>query len=150
MSASNVRPADGMARRGARQLEGVRVLVVDDDADTRELLAMVLEVYGAQTTMADSVPAALRELERSRADVLLSDLNIAGEDGFSLIRRVRALGAERGGQIPAAALTGYAGGNERTQALAAGFQMLITKPAEPEELVKVILHLAGRRLQDHA
>jgi PAS domain S-box-containing protein len=125
-------------------LHGLRVLVADDDDDTRALVKSVLEMCGAEVTAVRSAREALREVERLRPDVLVSDLGMPGEDGYWLIREVRALPVERGGRTPAAALTAYARAEDRLHTLRAGFQHHVTKPAEPQELAAVVANLAGR------
>lgn len=126
------------------ELDGLKVLVVDDEPDARQLLAVVLQQCGADVTMAASVEEALSAFERIKPDVLVSDIGMPGEDGYSLIRKIRALPAERGGRIPAAALTAYAGAEDRKRALLAGFHLHIPKPVDPMELVAVVATLAGR------
>ncbi|MCA1816835.1 MAG: PAS domain S-box protein [Acidobacteria bacterium] len=126
------------------EIEGLRVLVVEDDADSRELLVAVLEQCGADVVAVASAPEAMRSLADWRPDVLVSDIEMPGEDGYSLIRRLRALPAERGGDTPAAALTAYARAEDRMRALLAGFQIHVPKPVEPAELVTVVASLAGR------
>ncbi|MBA2502021.1 MAG: response regulator, partial [Pyrinomonadaceae bacterium] len=126
------------------ELDGLRVLVVDDEPDARELLTVVLAQCGAEVTTAASVLDALAALEESRPDVIVSDIGMPEEDGYSLIRQIRALPDDRGGRIPAAALTAYAGAEDRKRALLAGFQLHIPKPVEPTELVAVVATLAGR------
>ncbi len=129
-------------------LEGLRVLVVDDDADSRQLVAFVLEQHGAAVTTATAaadVLAALRNAPaHQRPELLLSDINMPDTDGYTLLRQIRALSPEQGGQTPAIALTAYARAEDRTQALLAGFQVYLPKPVSPEELVKVVAQLAGR------
>jgi CheY-like chemotaxis protein len=122
-------------------LRGLRVLVVDDEADARELLTTVLEQSGAEVTAVGSTADALGALQRWRPDVLVSDLGISGEDGYALIRRVRALAPEQGGETPAIAVTAYARIEDRLRAASAGFQMHVAKPAEPADLVAAILRL---------
>ena len=126
------------------RLDGVRVLVVEDEADARHLLAAVLQKRGARVFMAASGAEALEMLERDRPDVLLSDIALQDQDGYDLIRKVRALSAERGGRIPAAALTGYGRLEDRMRALSAGFQLHAAKPVEPAELIAVVASLAGK------
>ncbi|MDQ3754101.1 MAG: PAS domain S-box protein, partial [Acidobacteriota bacterium] len=126
------------------ELDGVRVLVVDDEPDARQLLTVVLERCGAKILTASSATEALRLLAEVRPDVLLSDIGMPGEDGYSLIRKVRALPAEQGGRTPAAALTAYASAEDRKRVLLAGFQLHIPKPVEPTELITVVASLAGR------
>jgi CheY-like chemotaxis protein len=125
-------------------LSGVKVLVVDDDADARELLATVLVGYGAEVLLAPSASDALETLQRAKPDILLSDLGMPSEDGFSLIRRVRRLGADRGGSIPAAAITAYAESDVGARALSAGFQRHVAKPVDPTALATLVAELAKR------
>jgi signal transduction histidine kinase len=139
--------ADGNGERGFKGkpvLAGLRVLVVDDEPDARRLLSAVLERCKAEVHAAASVAEALAALEARRPDVLLSDIGMPGEDGYSLIRRIRQLPPDRGGSMPAAALTAFARAEDRQRALAAGFQAYISKPVEPEVLVSAVARLAGR------
>jgi PAS domain S-box-containing protein len=122
-------------------LAGTHVLVVDDDADMRELAAFTLTQSGAQVTTAASAAQALTFLNQSVPDLLLCDIGMPEMDGYALIRQIRKWSPEQGGMIPAIALTAYAGEINQHQALAAGFGMHISKPVEPEELVKAIAHL---------
>jgi PAS domain S-box-containing protein len=126
----------------ALNLRGIRVLVVDDEADARETLQEILEHCDAEVLTVASAGEAMRELERFRPHVLLSDIGMPGEDGYTLIRRVRELPPERGGRIPAAALTAFARGEDRRKALLAGFQMHVPKPVEVNELATVVATLA--------
>ena len=126
-------------------LAGLHVLVLDDEADTRELLATALEQHGAKVTSAGSAADALEALDQGSFQVLISDIGMPGEDGYSLIRKVRARGAERGGSLPAVALTAYARTEDRVRALSSGFQMHLSKPIDPAELVATIASLAGRQ-----
>ncbi|WP_172642150.1 hybrid sensor histidine kinase/response regulator [Cylindrospermum stagnale] len=125
-------------------LEGVRVLVVDDEADTRHLLKTILGQYGAQVMAVASTFDALKALQQFHPNILVSDIGMPEEDGYALIRQLRALGQEQGGRIPAVALTAYATAEDRTQALLAGFQLHIPKPVNPAELAAVVANLAGR------
>ncbi|HEX8735004.1 MAG TPA: ATP-binding protein [Pyrinomonadaceae bacterium] len=129
------------------ELEGLHILVVDDEEDGRALVTTVLEKCGAKVTAVDSAPAALRVLSETRTDILISDIGMPGEDGYSLIRKVRALPAEQGGQIPAAALTAYARVEDRMRVLRSGFQIHLPKPVEPAELVAVVASLSGRHTE---
>ena len=122
-------------------LEGVRVLVVDDEADVREWLTAVLAQCRAEVTTAASVGEGLEALERVRPDVLMSDIGMPGEDGYALIRKVRTLDSERGGEVPALALTGYASAEDRVRALAAGYQVHMSKPVDPAALVEAVTKL---------
>ncbi len=126
-------------------LQGLRVLAVDDEADTREMIRAVLEHCKMEVITAGSASEALEAIVQSRPDVLLSDLGMPGEDGYTLIAKVRALPAERCGQIPAAALTAYVRAEDRVKVLRSGFQLHVSKPLEPNELVAVVANLAGRR-----
>jgi PAS domain S-box-containing protein len=123
-------------------LRGLRVLVVDDEQDARHLIATVLEKQGAEVFAAGSAREALGTLEREMPDVLISDLGMPDEDGLALIRQVRERGRESGGEIPAAAVSAYAGEDNRQQALAAGFQLHVAKPVDPQELIEVVRSLA--------
>jgi CheY-like chemotaxis protein len=124
-------------------LNGLRVLIVDDEADARDLLATILEQSGAQVTAAACATEAFDFLSQSRVDVLVSDIAMPIVDGYALIRQVRELEAERGEYIPAVALTAYARESDRTSALEAGFQVHLAKPYDPDELVSVVAKLAG-------
>ncbi|MFL6253919.1 MAG: PAS domain S-box protein [Pyrinomonadaceae bacterium] len=126
-------------------LEGVRVLLVEDEQDTRELLKTILEGCGAAVTEATSAVEALAALEHTRPDVLVSDIGMPGENGYELIKRVRALPAERGGRVPAVALTAYAGTKDRRRAMLAGFHTHLAKPVEPDELLAVLASLSARK-----
>ncbi|MBD2156585.1 PAS domain S-box protein [Leptolyngbya sp. FACHB-16] len=125
-------------------LSGIQVLVVDDEPDSREFIAFVLEQAGARVLTAAIADEALAMIPRIKPAVLLSDIGMPGMDGYMLMQQVRALPPEQGGQIPAIALTAYAGEINQQQALAAGFQQHIAKPIEPERLVSVIASLVAR------
>lgn len=135
---------DAVLKNGSLFLDNLRVLVVDDEADTRELLSVILEGDGAEVSAVATVREALETLQRFKPHVLVSDIGMPGENGYDLIRQVRALPPERGGKIPALALTAYAKIEDRNQALTAGFQMHVPKPVDPEELLVVVGQLAGR------
>jgi CheY-like chemotaxis protein len=124
-------------------LRGLKVLVVDDEPDARELVAQILTQAGAEVLVAGSAPEAIEQLDRGRPDVLLSDVEMPQESGYGLIRRIRRRPPERGGRVPAAALTAYARLEDRTRALSAGFQMHVPKPLNPLELVTIVASLAG-------
>lgn len=125
-------------------LEGLRLLVVDDEIDFRELVTMMLGHYGAIVKTAASASEALLDLENWKPDVLVADIGMRGEDGYGLIRKVRTLSAERGGSIPAVALTAYTRDEDRRRALADGFQMHLAKPITGPELAAAVANLAGR------
>ena len=126
-------------------LAGRRILVVDDEADARDLLAQILGQAGADVIVAGSADEALETLRRWRPDVLVSDIGMPGDDGYVLIRKVRALGAGEGGQVRALALTAYARSEDRALALEAGFHTHIAKPVDPLELTALIAGLAPER-----
>jgi signal transduction histidine kinase len=139
------KPGQGTEGRDASvRLDGVKVLVVDDELDMRDFLSVSLRQYGADVTALASVGEAVEALEREKPDVLVSDIGMPGEDGYALIRKVRALGPERGGQVPAAALTGFAQDEDTTRVLSAGYQVHLPKPVEPSQLAQVVGTLAGR------
>lgn len=133
--------AGGLAFEIRPELKNLRVLVVDDEDDARGLVAAVLERCNAIVTTADSVPDALEKLRTQKPDILISDIGMPGQDGYDLIREVRALTEEDGRNIPAAALTAYARADDRRKALDAGFMMHVPKPVEPAELVAVVANL---------
>ncbi|BAY07140.1 multi-sensor hybrid histidine kinase [Calothrix sp. NIES-2098] len=125
-------------------LAGVRILVVDDEQDARQLLTTVLSQYGAQVMTAASAADALAAVPQFHPDVLVSDIGMPEADGYTLIRQLRSLPSAQGGQIPAVALTAYARAEDRTRALLSGFQLHVPKPVNPAELVTVVANLAGR------
>ena len=125
-------------------LDGLRVLVVDDEPDARTLLSVILQQHGAEVMAAASAAETLEMHERFKPHVLVSDIGMPEEDGYQLIRKLRTLPGDRGGQTPAVALTAYAREEERKKCLMAGFQLHVSKPVEPEELVAVVAELAGR------
>jgi signal transduction histidine kinase len=125
-------------------LTGIRALVVDDDDDTRGLLEKVLVSQGATVKTAPSAAEALKVLERERVDVLLTDIEMPGTDGYQLIKELRQRPAEQGGSVPAAALTACARTEDRMRALRAGFQLHLAKPVQPAELITVVGSLAAR------
>jgi signal transduction histidine kinase len=129
---------------GSGRLVGLRVLVVDDDADAAELLAAMLQRQGAEVVSARSALEALAVIAERRPDVLVSDVAMPDRDGHDLIRSVRVLPAQDGGRIPSLALTAFARPEDRTTALAAGFNMYASKPVNPTELVISVATLAGR------
>ena len=125
-------------------LSGLRVLVIDDHPDTLALLAAVLELCGAQIVAAGTARQALELLARVVPDVLVSDIAMPEEDGYSFIRKVRALPPERGGRVPALAFTGFGHEYSRAHSLAAGFQEHLIKTSGPAALVAAIARLAHR------
>ncbi|MBV9210591.1 MAG: response regulator, partial [Acidobacteria bacterium] len=126
------------------RLDDLKILVVDDESDTREMLKAGLGRCGAQVWSVGSVSEALDAIEASQPDVLVSDIGMPGEDGYDLIRKVRALPAETG-KLPAIALTAYARTEDRLHALRAGYHMHVPKPVELAELIAVISSLVQRK-----
>jgi len=130
-------------RQGPVPLKGVKVLVVDDEPDARALVKRLLEDCQANVQTASSAAEAFERMRADQFDVLVSDIGMPGEDGYSLIRKVRALGKEGAGALPALALTAYARSEDRLNAIRAGFNMHVVKPVEPVELVTMVASLAG-------
>jgi PAS domain S-box-containing protein len=128
----------------APDLRGVRVLVVDDGEDVREVVSAVLGQYGAEVKAVGTAGEALELMAGFVPHVLVSEVEMRGETGFSLIQKVRALPEDHGGLVPAAALSAYGRTDDRVQALLAGFQIHVPKPVQPTELVAVVASLAGR------
>jgi CheY-like chemotaxis protein len=126
-------------------LRGLKILAVEDERGVRLLLKRVLEDAGATVTVVVSPAEALAELERGAPDVLLSDIRMPGGDGYDLIRRVRALPAERGGRTPAIAVSASVGDEEIPKIFAAGFQKFVRKPFEVSELRDAIAAVTGRQ-----
>jgi CheY-like chemotaxis protein/two-component sensor histidine kinase len=139
---SSNRGDDARERRELR-LDGLKVLVVDDDEDARQLLEEILSVRGARVATAPSAAVALAEVQTFRPDVLVSDIAMPGGDGYGLIRAVRALPSERGGRTPAVAVTAHARTQDSERAFAAGFQSHLTKPVEISRLVTTVANLGG-------
>jgi CheY-like chemotaxis protein/two-component sensor histidine kinase len=125
-------------------LDGINVLVVDDEEDARALLETTLRGYGANVWTATSVDEALETFERAAPDILLSDIGMPVQDGYALIHQIRARAASRGGLTPAVALTAYASPTDRLSTLAAGFQAHVAKPFEPEDVAALVRRLARR------
>jgi CheY-like chemotaxis protein len=140
-AAARVRRCLPFGDRG--QLSGVRVLVVDDEADARELITAVLEHHGAEVVSAGCVEEAMPLLQSARPNALVSDIGMPGSDGYDLIRRIRALPADQGGATPATALTGFARPEDGQRALAAGFTTHMAKPVDPAVLVETVHKLVA-------
>ncbi|MBD1924384.1 PAS domain S-box protein [Microcoleus sp. FACHB-831] len=136
--------SNAVALQNSLMLKDLEILVVDDEADARELLIAILEQYGASVRTAGTAKDALEEIANSQPNVLISDIGMPQEDGFSLIRQLRLLPAAQGGRIPAVALTAYAREEDRTRVLLAGFQQHLPKPVSPDELAAVVASLTGR------
>lgn len=122
-------------------LAGLKVLVVDDEADTRNFLSFMFEEYGAFATAVASVDEALAVLEQAKPDILISDIGMSGQDGYTLIRKLRSLEPEKGGRIPAIALTAYTREEDRLEALSAGFQQHLSKPIDPNKLIAAVANI---------
>jgi PAS domain S-box-containing protein len=126
------------------RMAGIKVVIVDDEPDARSLLRRLLEDCDAEVHTAETAEEAINLVQAQRPHVLISDIGMPGEDGYGLIRRVRALSAETGGHTPAVALTAYARAEDRVTAIVAGFQHHLSKPVEPNELIAIVASLAGR------
>jgi len=129
---------------GAARLDGLRVLVVDDDPEALNLVEAILVEAGALVRTCRTASEGFDALQRWRPDVLVSDIEMPGEDGYSLIRKVRRLGPEAGGRIPAVALTAYGRLQDRMRSLEAGYSMPVPKPVDPGELMAIVASLAAR------
>jgi CheY-like chemotaxis protein len=137
---------DGLAPQGASRtadLSGLRIIVVDDEPDARDVIARILARAGARTTSAASVREALAAITSERPDIIVSDIAMPTEDGYDLIRILRELSPTLGSPIPALALTAYAREEDRARCLSAGFEAYLSKPVNPAELLGVIAHLAA-------
>ena len=143
-SSGDGRPGRLSALTRVANLQGVRVLAVDDDADALALVQLVLESAGAIVTAIASAPSALERIERVRPDAMVVDLAMPEMDGYELIARVRQSRNPALCDIPAAALTAFARSEDRTRALESGFEMHLAKPIEPEELVASVATLVRR------
>ncbi|MGA7121938.1 MAG: ATP-binding protein [Polyangiaceae bacterium] len=150
---SRAAPSSGAMERAASavdrvpRLDGLRLLVVDDEEDALDLVRTVLEEQGADVYVAASAREALERFAEVRPDVIVSDIGMPETDGLSFIRKIRALSAAQGGRTPAVALTAYARREDAQRAFAAGYQMHVAKPAEPVQLVTVVANLGGRSLE---
>lgn len=130
--------------KGLRTLDGLRVLVVEDDDDTREVLTLGLSLYGADVVAVSCAAAAMAELERALPDVIVSDIGLPDEDGLALIRRVRRLPPNRGGRVPAVAVTAFTLSDDAEEATRAGFQRHFRKPVETQALFSAVAAVAER------
>jgi PAS domain S-box-containing protein len=132
------------SRKDSIRLDGVHVLLVEDDEDSRKLLGTILKRYGARVTSTKSSAEALRVFSGELPDILISDIGMPDEDGYEFIRKLRALPPEKGGRTPAIALTGYASRKDRERALTAGYQQHMAKPIEQSDMIAAIASLVGR------
>ncbi len=136
-------PAVALSPEEAGDVRGLKILAVEDEADGRELLLELLGAAGAEVNIADSVRSALEIFGKSRPDVIVSDIGMPGEDGYALLRAIRALSPEAGGTVPALAVTAYAREEDRLRALGSGFQAHVAKPIDPEELIRAIARVVA-------
>jgi signal transduction histidine kinase/DNA-binding response OmpR family regulator len=137
---------NGLPARFAKVLEGLRILIVDDEADSRELITTILTGCGSEVRCSESAAEALDALREWKPDLLVSDIGMPGEDGYSLIRKLRKLKSKRARETPAVALTAYASNEDRARALAAGFQAHLAKPIEHRALVMSVADAAARKV----
>ncbi len=131
-------------RPDSAALAGARMIVVDDDPTAVELITEVLVQAGGEVIPCGTADDALQAFARSRPDVILSDIEMPGQDGYSLIRKLRALGPEQGGKTPAVALTAFGRPEDRIRSLRAGFNIHVSKPVDPAELVAIVASMLGR------
>jgi CheY-like chemotaxis protein len=131
-------------RRGSVRLDGVHVMLVEDDEDSRKLLSTMLKRYGARVTATKSAAEAFRAIASDTPDILISDIGMPDEDGYEFIRKLRALPPDKGGHTPAIALTGYASRKDRERALESGYQQHMAKPIEQADMIAAIAALIGR------
>jgi CheY-like chemotaxis protein len=128
------------------RLDGVHILLVEDDEDSRRLLGTMLKRHGAEVSAASSAADAFRLFTERRPDVLVSDIGMPEEDGYQLLKKIRALSPEEGGRVPALALTGYATRRDRERSFEAGYEEHMAKPVEQSELISVVSKLlSGHR-----
>jgi CheY-like chemotaxis protein len=134
---------EGPAPEGP-SLAGAKVVVVDDDPTAVELIKEVLVQAGGEVIECRTTDEALRAIAQQRPDALVSDIEMPGQDGYSLVRKLRALGPEQGGKIPAVALTAFGRSEDRIRSLRAGFNTHLTKPVDPAELTAIVASMIGR------
>ena len=130
--------------RGPTRLDGIHVLLVEDEVDSRDALSEVLQCLGAEVEAVGSAAAALQAVRRRIPDIMVSDVGMPGEDGYALIQQLRAWETSRGGGLPAVALTAYARVEDRVAALRSGFDAHVHKPVEPIQLAQLVKQLARR------
>ena len=128
-------------------LHGLRILVVDDEPDSRELVATILKRCGGEVRCSKSAAEAIRAFKEWHPDLLISDIAMPNEDGFILLKKLRSLKSKRAKQIPAVALSAYASDEDRSLALEKGFQLHLPKPIEPDHLVTSIAAALGRTVE---
>lgn len=143
---SSEQDSETQAESSDQMLEGVHILLVEDDADSREMLTVMFDQYAMKTTAVDSAAAALNAIQEFQPDILVSDVGLPGEDGYSLIKKIRRLAPEQNGLVPAIALTGYASLQDRARALESGYQDHLAKPVDLEILIEIIKNLLNNRM----
>jgi len=126
------------------ELSNARVLIVDDDRDTLEIMRIILDTHGAETAVATTASEGLAILSASRPEVVLSDISLPDHDGYEFVRRIRALPADQGGETPAVAVSAHVYTAHRERAFDAGFQAFIAKPLSPESLVRCVKAIVER------
>ena len=144
--ANGSRPTEISLELG-KKASGMSILLVEDDKDSRDMLEMVLSIYAVKVESAETVAEAVDKLKTLRPDVLVSDIGLPGEDGYDLIRKVRALPSREGGDTPAIALTGYVSVQDRKLALDAGYQDHLPKPVNPNLLLELLVGMRSQRIQ---
>jgi CheY-like chemotaxis protein len=122
----------------------IRALLVEDNDDSREMLKALLEQYGIETFAVESAAKAYAEISRNPPDILISDVGMPGEDGFELIKKIRQLPPENGGNVPAIALTGYVSRQDRAHALSIGYQEHLAKPVDTEKLLELVKNFVSK------
>jgi CheY-like chemotaxis protein len=137
---------NGLPAGFSEVLDGLRILVVDDELDSRELITAILTRCGSEVRCSESAAEAIHAVREWKPDLLVSDIGMPKEDGYSLIRKLRKMKSKSARELPAVALTAYATVEDRTRALDAGFQVHVAKPIEPEALVRSIAGAAGRKI----
>jgi signal transduction histidine kinase/CheY-like chemotaxis protein len=147
-AARNIKAGGRLSTQNPPSLAGVRALFVDDEADAREITTMMLKASGAEVRTAASVKEALAACDEWRPDILIADIGMPGEDGYTLMKKLRAREGERGGHIPAIALTAYARREDRLRALSVGYEYHVPKPVEPAELLIAVASLTDRIEKD--
>ena len=137
------RPPSANSRGGGTSLRGLRIVVVEDDDDSRELLSAILNEAGARVESVASAAEGIAAVRRVRPQILVSDIAMPDEDGYSLLRKVRALGAAEGGAVPAIALSAFTQPEDCAKALAAGFTLHVGKPIVPQDFVEIVRDLSA-------
>jgi CheY-like chemotaxis protein len=138
--------SNGLPENFSTILDGLRILVVDDEVDSRDLVTAILTRCGGEVQCCESVAEAITTFRSWKPDVLVSDIGMPNEDGYSLIKKIRKLRMKLAREVPAVALTAYATDDDRARTLSAGFQMHVAKPIEPKALVRSIASAAGRKI----